>query len=266
MKLKVKDVKFSYSSIPILEDITMELTCSEILGIVGPNGAGKSTLIRCIDNILKPKHGSIRLDGQEIKKMSMMEIAKHIGYVPQSSSGVFPATVFDTVLIGRRPHIGWRSSEADEEKVWGILNMMGIEDFAMKDFNELSGGQQQKVLIARSLAQEADMLLLDEPTSNLDISHQFEVMDIIRNLVNQKGISAIMAIHDLNLASRYTDRVLIMKAGKIFDVGVPSKVLTPEIIKSVYDVEVEVVNSSIGTPHIIPTGSVKTSATGVGMA
>ncbi|RLG25115.1 ABC transporter ATP-binding protein, partial [Methanosarcinales archaeon] len=172
MKLKVKEMEFSYASTPVLENVCMELAPSEILGIVGPNGAGKSTLLRCIDRILKPQRGSILLDGQEIKEMSRMEIARRMGYVPQTSTRVFPATVFDTVLMGRRPHLGWRSNEQDVEKVLEVLKLLDIVEFALRDFNEISGGQQQKVLIARALAQEADVLLLDEPTSNLDIRHQ----------------------------------------------------------------------------------------------
>jgi len=259
LKLKVNNVEFSYNSTPVLENISMELDRSEILGVVGPNGAGKSTLIRCINRILKPNNGSVLLEGQEIKHMSIMEIARHLGYVPQSYSSVFPATVFDTVLVGRRPHIGWRSSESDEDKVWEILELLRITEFAMRDFNEISGGQQQKVLIARALAQEAGTLLLDEPTSNLDIKHQLEVMEILKDLVVKKGLSAIIAVHDLNLASRYTDRVLIMKEGKIFGAGSPSDVLTPDNIRSVYDVEVEVVTSSGGNPHIVPIRSVRGS-------
>jgi iron complex transport system ATP-binding protein len=259
LKLKVNNVEFSYNSTPVLENISMELDRSEILGVVGPNGAGKSTLIRCINRILKPQHGSILLEGQEIKQMSMMEIAKKLGYVPQTASHTFPATVFDTVLMGRRPHIGWRSSKKDVKNVVEVLKLMEIEDLAMRDFNELSGGQQQKVLIARALAQEASTLLLDEPTSNLDIQHQLEVMEIIKDLVAKKGISVIMAVHDLNLASRYTNRVLIMKAGKIFDAGSPYEVLTPENIRSVYNVEAEVINSNSGSPYIVPIRSVKGS-------
>jgi len=262
MKLKVKEMEFSYASTPVLENVCMELAPSEILGIVGPNGAGKSTLLRCIDRILKPQRGSILLDGQEIKEMSRMEIARRMGYVPQTSTRVFPATVFDTVLMGRRPHLGWRSNEQDVEKVLEVLKLLDIVEFALRDFNEISGGQQQKVLIARALAQEADVLLLDEPTSNLDIRHQLEAMDIIKKLVKEKGISAIMAIHDLNLGSRYSDRIIMLNGGTIIDAGNPASVLTPENIKQVYGVEAVVRNES-GRPYIVPISPIKSNGGGV---
>ncbi len=251
MKLKVKNVEFSYASVPILKDICIELAASEMLGVVGPNGAGKSTLIRCIDRILKPQRGIILLDEQDIKEMQLRELAKKMGYIPQSTARVFPATVFDTVLLGRRPHLGWRSSEEDTEKVLETLKLLNIENLAMRDINELSGGQQQKVIIARALTQEPDVLLLDEPTSNLDIRHQLEVMDVIKNITIEKGISAIMAIHDLNLAARYTDRIIIMNGGHIFAAGEPFSVLTTENIKTAYGVEVEV-NKHGGKPYIVP--------------
>ena len=256
MKLKIKDVEFSYGSVPILNGVCMELARSEMLAIVGPNGVGKSTLIRCIDRILRPDKGNILLDEQEIKEMSMREVAKKMGYVPQNASQAFPATVFDSVLLGRRPHIGWRSSEKDGEKVLEILELLGIEEFAMRDFNEISGGQQQKVMIARALAQEADVLIFDEPTSNLDIRHQLEVMEIIENLVHKKKISAIMAVHDLNLASRYADRVIMMYGGSIYSAGKPASVLIPENIAFVYGVEVAV-KSEDERPYIVPKRAIK---------
>ncbi len=256
MKLKVKDVEFSYASVHVLKNVCIELAASEMLGVVGPNGAGKSTLIRCIDRILQPRKGSILLDGRDIKDMRLMELAKKMGYIPQSTSQVFPATVFDTVLMGRRPHIGWRSSEKDTEKVLKTLQMLNIEELAMRDINELSGGQQQKVFIARALTQEPDVLLLDEPTSNLDIKHQLEVMEIIKSIVREKEISAIMAIHDLNLASRYADRIVMMNSGKVFAAGNPVSVLTPDNIKWVYGVEAEV-NNNNGRPYIVPIRPVR---------
>ncbi|MGB2727846.1 MAG: ABC transporter ATP-binding protein [Halobacteriota archaeon] len=256
VKLKVKNVEFSYASVPILKDVCIELAESEMLGVVGPNGAGKSTLIRCIDRILKPQRGIILLDERDIKEMRLMELAKKVGYIPQSTSQIFPATVFDTVLMGRRPHLGWRSSEKDTEMVLETLQMLNIEELAMRDINELSGGQQQKVFIARALTQEPNVLLLDEPTSNLDIRHQLEVMDIIKNIVREKELSAIMAIHDLNLASRYADRILMMNSGKIFSAGDPVSVLTPANIKHVYGVEAEV-NNNNGRPYIVPIRPVR---------
>ena len=254
MRLQIRDLSFSYGSTQILKDINMELDSSDVLGIVGPNGAGKSTLIRCIDRILVPQQGTVLLDGQEMKQMSSMEIAKKIGYVPQSISNTFPATVFDTVLMGRRPHLGWRSSEEDIDTVLEVLTMLKIKYLAMRDFNEISGGQQQKVLIARALAQDAEILLLDEPTSNLDIRHQLEVMEILTKLVKKKGLSVMMAIHDLNLASRYSDRIIMLNGGSIRDTGDPVSVLTAENIQSVYGAEV-IVKHEAGKPYIIPIRS-----------
>ncbi|HDN67967.1 iron ABC transporter ATP-binding protein [ANME-1 cluster archaeon ex4572_4] len=251
MKLKVEGVEFSYASVEVLKGICVELGESEMLGVVGPNGAGKSTLIRCIDRILTPQRGCVTLNGQDIKKMQQMELARRIGYIPQNSSQVFPATVFDTVLMGRRPHLGWRSSEKDTEKVLEVLELMKIEEFAMRDIHELSGGQQQKVFIARALTQEPDILLLDEPTSNLDIRHQLEVLDVIKEVVRRRGISAVMAIHDLNLASRYADRIVMLNGGRVFAAGEPSAVLTQENIKQAYGVVAEVKREK-GRPYIVP--------------
>nr|MCR5853009.1 ABC transporter ATP-binding protein [Methanophagales archaeon] len=184
--------------------------------------------------------------------MSRREIAKKMGYVPQSTHQVFPNTVFDVILMGRRPHFAWKCNEKDIEKVLETLKMLGIENLAMRDITELSGGQQQKVFIARALAQEPEILLLDEPTSNLDIKHQLEVMNIIKSITNERGITAIMAIHDLNLASRYADRVIMMHKGRIFAVGSPEEVLTPENIREVYGVEAEVLCGKDGKPLILP--------------
>ncbi len=256
MKLKVMDVEFGYASTPILRGVNLELAKSEVLSIVGPNGAGKSTLIRCINRILNPQKGCIHLDGSDIFQMTRMQIARQLGYIPQSDHQSFPATVFDVVLMGRRPHIGWRSGRCDKEKVLDVLQMLNIEQLAMRDVNEISGGQRQKVLIARALAQEPDVLLLDEPTSNLDIRHQLEVMDAIRTLVAEKNISAIMAIHDLNLGSRYSDRMIMLKKGVIAAAGRPFSVLTEDNIKQVYGVDAAVKEED-GLPYVVPKSPIK---------
>lgn len=251
MRLTVKDVEFRYTSVPILSEVNLEVAAAEILGVVGPNGAGKTTLLRCIDRILRPQKGCILVDTQDIQKLSRMELARAIGYIPQSVSPVFPVTVFDAVLMGRRPYISWRASDADRDKVLQTLYLLHIEDLAMREIHELSGGQLQKVFIARALAQEPAVLLLDEPTSNLDIKHQLEVLGLIKSVVKEKGISAIMAIHDLNLAARYADRIIMMNRGMIVSAGDPVSVLTRENIQQVYGVEATV-NYNSGKPFIIP--------------
>ena len=250
MRLRIREMEFDYASRPVLRNVSMDFCSGEITAICGPNGVGKSTFIKCINRLLKPK-GTIRLEKHDLSKMSMRRVAKHMGYVPQRINNVFSITVFEMVLMGRRPHLGWNSGESDREKVTSILKLMDLEDYALTDFNRLSGGQQQKVIISRALAQEPDVLLLDEPTSNLDLRHQLEVMELIKGLVAEKGISVIMAVHDLNLASRYADKILMMKDGTIYGAGNSWEVLTAEGILSVYGV-VAVVREESGKPYIVP--------------
>jgi iron complex transport system ATP-binding protein len=249
----IKDLSFNYRSSQILDGLNLMVKDSEMLGLVGPNGSGKTTLIKCIDRILKPK-GSILLDEASLSSMSQQEIARNIGYVPQSSSAPLATTVFDTVLMGRRPHITWRVSDSDLDKVADILELLHLEDLAMRDFSQLSGGQKQKVLIARALCQEPSVLLLDEPTSNLDIKHQLEVMETIRDLVHKRKISAVLAIHDLNMALMFVDKMAVLKDGKIHSAGEPSAILSPETIRTVYSVEAMVMNH-LDRPYIVPLRS-----------
>lgn len=250
MKLVVQGLRFEYSSSAILQEIDMELNPGEVLGIIGPNGAGKSTLIKCIDRILYPV-GSMSLDGNDIHEMDRMEFAKCIGYVPQSPEISFPTTVLDTVLMGRRPHSSWHFCEKDMDKALHALEIMDVLDFALRDYNEISGGQQQRVIIARAIAQETGILLLDEPTSSLDIKHQIGLMEIIRSLVRDFGISVIMAIHDLNIAARYSDRLLLMSGGKIIAAGSPMSVLNKENIRNHYGVEA-LIKEENDIPYVIP--------------
>lgn len=181
-------------------------------------------------------------------------MAKRLGYVPQSSSTPLSTSVFDTVLMGRRPHIGWRVSDADLDKVANILELLRLEDLAMRDFSQLSGGQKQKVLIARALCQEPSVLLLDEPTSSLDMKHQLEVMEMITSLVKEKNISAVMALHDLNLAAMFVDKLAILKGGRIYAAGEPADLLNARNIREVYGVEA-IVMENLDRPYIIPLRS-----------
>jgi len=256
IKLQAKDMDFGYNISKILQNVNFEIAPSKLVTIVGPNGSGKSTLIKCIDRILAPQGGSILIDRKDVTRMTRMDMAKYLSYVPQSSVRIFPTNVFDTILMGRRPHIGWLGSERDEDKVWEVLRLLDIERLAMSNFSELSGGQQQKVLIARALVQEAEVMLLDEPTSNLDIWHQLDVMNIIRDVVKKKEITAIMALHDLNLASYYSDRIIMMNRGKIIAAGDPQSVITEENIAKVYRVEAAV-RSLSDRPVIMPLRQIR---------
>lgn len=255
LKLNVDGIDFTYTSRPILKNVGLQILKSEIISIIGPNGAGKSTLLKCIDKILIPQKGSIYIDTMDVKKMGRMEVAKKMGYIPQKMTQIFPATVFDTILMGRRPHVCWKSKKRDTAIVLDIMELLNIGHLAMEDINQLSGGQQQNVFFAKALAQEPEVLLLDEPTSNLDIKHQLEVMEIIRNVVRDNKITAIISIHDLNMAARYSDKVIMMKDGMVYAAGEPSQVLSRESIKAVYDVEA-IVSSDSGIPYIIPVSPV----------
>lgn len=251
MNLILQSVEFAYPSISVLKGISFKLHEGEMLAVVGKNGSGKSTLIKCINRILKYQSGNISAYRQEVKNMRRKDIAKTMAYHPQKTFYNFPVTVFDTVLMGRYPHSGWNGDLEGEKRVWEVLKMLGLESLALRDYNEISGGQQQKVIIARALAQEAKILLLDEPTSDLDIRYQLEVMEIIRRLVKETNISAIVAIHDLNLASRYCDRIAMLHNGIIFSAGTPYEVFTPENIAAVYGVDASV-RECDGVLHIIP--------------
>jgi len=249
--LFIRGLHFRYKNINALEDVAMGLDKGEILSVVGPNGAGKTTLLKCIARIVKPTKGTILIDGKDASRMNRLSLARRISYVPQSSPSKFPVTVFETVLMGRRPYIIWKPSKKDLKVVADLLKSMDLEDIALRGFDKLSGGQKQKVLLARAFAQDTDYLLLDEPTSNLDLKHQMEVMEMISSMVKEKGVAAILAMHDLNLASRFSDKIVMLNGGKIFCIGTPPQVMTVENIRSVYGVEVTI-NLSDCHPYIVP--------------
>jgi len=252
LKLTINHLSFKYNGLPALEDVALEVGLGEVLSIVGPNGSGKSTLLKCINRILKTKQNTVLIDGRDVGKIGLRDLAKMMGYIPQNSLSSFPFTVFDVVLMGRRPYIQWSLGERDKEIVAKILEFLGIDNLAMRYFNELSGGEQQKVIIARALAQQPQILLLDEPTSSLDIRHQLEIICILRSLTQGKNRSVIVAMHDLNLASRFSDRMLMLKQGSIFAVGDPVSVLTEENIEAVYGVKSRVTNSILDIPQVTP--------------
>jgi iron complex transport system ATP-binding protein len=235
MTLDVCQMEFAYNEQPVLKDLSFELLPGEILAVLGVNGAGKSTLLKCLNRILKPKAGEVCLSGEDLRRMNANELARHFGYVPQHAVRE-TLTVFDAVLLGRRPYIKWSAADRDFKIVEDILRVMALSPLALRPTDELSGGELQKVLIARALAQKPDILLLDEPTSNLDLKSQIQVMNLVADAVRDQGISAVISVHDINLAFRYASRFLLLKDGRIHSMTSLDGV-TPEVIRDVYGVD-----------------------------
>lgn len=254
MKLVVDDCSFSYSSQLVLDQISMQISKGEVVSIVGPNGSGKSTLLRCICRVLQPKGGVVYLNNQDVAHLKPRELARLLGYVPQSGAEVFPLTVYEAVLLGRKPYLSWGVGPKDREIVDRILRFMKIDEFALKYINEMSGGEKQRVLIARALAQEPEVLLLDEPTSNLDIKHQLEVLGLLQKFAHEGGMTVIMVLHDLNLASRFSQKLVLISEGKVFASGPPAAVLNPANISAVYGVEADVDQNGLGI-QVLPLRS-----------
>lgn len=243
-----KNLRFNYNSYEVLKGIDLHIQPSEIFFILGPNGSGKSTLLKCIAGILKPK-GIVYIGKEEISRLSRREVAKRIGYLPQRESPN-ELTVFETVMLGRRPHMSWGPSKRDIETVKKIIQILGLEALSLRRLTQLSGGELQKVLIARALAQEPKIILLDEPTSSLDLKNQVEVMNLLKKAVKEMNISAIVTTHDLNIAAAYADRIAMISQGQIVALG-GVEVLNSENIKKVYGVSPKILDYS-GRPIIVP--------------
>lgn len=244
MSLQIENINFGYKTKHILNDVCLDVEFGKVVSIIGPNGSGKTTFIKCINKILKPKRGSVKLNGEDIYLMKQEDIAKKIAYVPQMTNDFFSGTVMDLVIMGRKPYINWNISDEDVKIVLDILDSMDIIHLADKFYSELSGGQKQKVLIARALAQDADVYLLDEPTSFLDIKNQIEVMQMSRELA-KIGKIVIIVVHDLNMAMKYSDKILLLENGNVISQGKPKDVLTQKNIKKVYDVDVDIKDNYI---------------------
>ena len=256
MKVDLVDLEFGYNpKNPVLRNINHVFDTPEFICIMGPNGVGKSTLIHCINKILKPTGGKVFINGKDTTEMKLKEVAQDIGYVPASSEDSFPLTVVDTVMVGLQNDFKYGTRKEDLEKVYDILKTLQIEHLAMRDFNELSAGQHQKVMLARGLVRSPPVVLLDEPTSNLDIRHQIEVTKTLSKMPKEKNSIVIMISHDINITAKYADKILMISGGGVYAYGTPKEVLTKEAIRDVYGVDADIIDVN-GRPHVILNDSI----------
>lgn len=249
MKLRVAGISFAYASRPVLDEVSFAVEPGRFAAVLGNNGAGKSTLLRCIARILEPRSGSVWLGADDIHSLSGTELAKLLGYVPQRSEAT-RMTVYDTVLVGRRPHITWNAGPRDHAVVEHVIAQLKLEELALRSIDELSGGELQKVMIARALAQEPSVLLLDEPTSSLDLRNQLDVLTAVRSVTAEKGVAVIAVMHDLNLALRFADAFILLSEGRVHAAG-GREVVTPDSVSEVYGVGVSVTTVN-GRPVVVP--------------
>jgi len=252
MILEVNNIVFGYNSHPILNEIKFEVARGELLAILGPNGVGKTTLLKCMNAILSPHGGSVLVGGEDVSSLNTMEIARRIGYVAQRSEAG-RLTAYDAILLGRRPHISWRVSDKDLAIVNAAINRLNLQALAMRYIDQMSGGELQKVAIARALVQEPQLLLLDEPTSSLDLKNQIQILKLIRQVVKGHAMAAVMTMHNLNMALRFADKYLFLKGGAVYAAGRAGDV-EADTIAAVYGVPVEI-QAYRGHPMVIPLES-----------
>jgi iron complex transport system ATP-binding protein len=236
IKIEVQNVSLGYSRKEVLKDVTFQVMPGEMVGLIGPNGCGKSTIIRALTRIISPYRGRILLDGKDIVSLPRQELARMLGVVPQMPLLPSAFTAFEVVLMGRNPHLGLFQYEGPKELdiAWQAMERTMTHHLARRRVGELSGGEIQSLLIARVLAQETKAILLDEPTANLDIGRQVEMLDLIRNLCRKNNLAVLAALHDLNLASQYCHRLVLINNRRVHAQGTPSEVITAENIKEVY--------------------------------
>ena len=229
-----------------VDGVDLELYRGETLGLCGESGCGKSTLIKTLCNVKRPRTGTVTIDGEDATHMDPKALARHIAYVPQTISSFGYTTVYDLVLIGRKPYVEWNYSSEDLGIAADAMIKMNVHAYADKNVQEMSGGQRQRAFIARALAQQPDFYIFDEPTSSFDLRNQLDTMRIMRRMIKEDGACLVVALHDLNLAIRYSDRVMVLNDKSIYDIGKPEDVITSKMIMDVYGVSAEIVEDSHG--------------------
>ena len=255
--LEIKDLTFAYDTMVVLEDISINCSQGEFIGIIGPNGAGKSTLIKIIDGILKANQGEVIIEGREVSRISRRELAKTIAYLPQESKFAFNYTVKEVVLMGRFPYLKgvWTYTSTDYNIVDEMMQLMEIDKFTARQFNALSGGEKQRVLIASALAQQPKIILLDEPTNALDLHHQIAIYQIFKKLQRNQHLTIIVVTHDINLAAQFCDRMIMIGNGRVISDGIPEKVLQFQLLQETFGVNVYIdINPLTKSLYILPYG------------
>ena len=261
--LQVKQVYFSYLDGLVLHNINLSIKTGEMVGLLGPNGSGKTTLIKLASGVLRPRQGEIRLNESSLSQLSRKSVARNVAVMPQQFNIPFAFTATEVAMLGRTPFLRAfaEESEGDRQFVANALELVGINELKERRFDELSGGERQKVILAMVLAQQPKLLFLDEPTVHLDITHQVEILELVRRLNVERGLTVIAAMHDLNLASLYFDRLVLLKEGRISADGTPAQVLTEDRIREVFAASVKVEpHPVIGVPHIVVMPEESTAA------
>src|SRR5882757_2565676 len=257
-RLRARELRLGYGDAVVIDDLDLDVLDGTVTAVIGPNGCGKSTLLRALARLLPARHGQVLLDGKRIDRYPTREVAKVLGVLPQTPVAPDGLTVADLVSRGRHPHQAWyrQWSGDDEQAVAEALRWTGMSEFAERTVDTLSGGQRQRVWISMALAQGTDILLLDEPTTYLDLAHQVDVLDLVQRLHSELGRTVVMVLHDLNLAARYADRLVALRAGKIVAQGRPHEVLTEDLLREVFDLEAKVIDDPVaGTPLVVPVGT-----------
>ena len=248
--LETQKVCFNYKTNQVLRDVS--LCCApDQTAVIGPNAAGKTTFLKCLAGLLRPK-GAVLIEGRPREKWEKSALGEILSYLPQQSDGRALLTVLEAVLLGRLSRLSWRVADRDLELVLSVLTELGLEKLATKPLSELSGGQQQMVSIAQALVKQPKILLMDEPTNNLDLHHQLEVFEHLARITRQRGLTSIVALHDLNFAARFANQIMVLHQGEVFAVGTPEEVLTESMLLQVYGVEAKVLRDDEGVPQIIP--------------
>ncbi|MFF3981386.1 ABC transporter ATP-binding protein [Streptomyces sp. NPDC001828] len=255
-RLAARGVTVGYGDRTVIDALDVTIPPGVVTTIIGPNGCGKSTLLRTLTRLLKPTRGSVVLDGEDIVRLKTRDVAKKLGLLPQSPVAPEGLTVADLVARGRHPHQSWlrQWSSDDVSVVERALDLTGISDLADRPVDSLSGGQRQRAWISMTLAQGTDLLLLDEPTTYLDLAHAIDVLDLVDDL-HESGCTVVMVLHDLNLATRYSDNLIVMKAGAVLAQGHPRDVVTPELLHEAFGLRAKVIEDPVGDrPLIVPIG------------